>query len=116
MQDPQKAPADPREEYARRLDARRTALASREKLHRTLGYFRLLILFAAAAIAFAAFAPGALAGWWLFVPAAVFWWLGGRLQRVENERSTLSRAVTFYERALARLDGIVTLSALISIW
>ena len=105
MQDPQKAPADPREEYARRLDARRTALASREKLHRTLGYFRLLILFAAAAIAFAAFAPGALAGWWLFVPAAVFWWLGGRLQRVENERSTLSRAVTFYERALARLDG-----------
>ncbi len=105
MQDPQKAPADPREEYVRRLDARRTALASREKQHRALGYFRLLTLFAAAAIAFAAFARGALAGWWLFVPAAVFWWLGGRLQRVETERATLSRAVTFYERALARLNG-----------
>ncbi len=105
MQDLRKAPADPREEYARRLDARRTALASREKLHRTLGYLRLIVVFAAAAIAFAAFARGALAGWWLFVPAAVFWWLGGRLQRVENERSTLARAVTFYERALARLNG-----------
>ncbi len=82
-----------------------TTLASREKQHRALGYFRLLTLFAAAAIAFAAFARGALAGWWLFVPAAVFWWLGGRLQRVETERATLSRAVTFYERALARLNG-----------
>ena len=105
MQDPHKRSADPREKYTRHLDARCGALASREKLHRTLGYFRLLVLFAAAAIAFAAFDRGALSGWWLLAPVAVFLWLGGRLQHVETARSTLSRAVTFYERALARLDG-----------
>ena len=105
MQDPQIPSTDPREEYTCRLDARRTAMARREKQHRILGYFRLLVLFAGAAIAFAALDRGALSGWWLFVPVAIFSWLGGRLQRVETERSALSRAVTFYERALARLGG-----------
>ena len=105
MQDPQKPSAAPREEYAHRLDMRRTALAIREKWHRSLGYLRLLVVLAAAAIAFAAFERGAFSGWWLVVPVVVFVWLGGRLQRVETERSTLSRAVAFYERALARLDG-----------
>ncbi len=99
------SPADPREEYARRLDERRVSLAGKEKRHRTLGYVRLLVVLAAALIAFAAFDRGALSGWWLLVPAVVFFVLGGVLHRIETDRASLSRAVVFYERAVARLDG-----------
>ena len=105
MEERRTSPADPREEYRHRLEARRAALAVRERQHRTLGYLRLLVVLAAVAMAFVAFDRGALSGWWLLVPAAAFFGLGGGLQRLETERARLSRAAAFYERALARLDG-----------
>ncbi len=105
MLNPRIPSANPGEEYTRRLDAGRTALAAREKRHGNLGNLRLVVVLAAIAMAFAAYNRGAFSGWWLVVPVAVFLWLGGRLQRVETKRSVLSRAVTFYERSLARLDG-----------
>ncbi len=49
--------------------------------------------------------PGWFSGWWLLAPAAVFFWLGGRMQALEERRAGLSRAIAFYDRALARLDG-----------
>jgi hypothetical protein len=105
MQAPPQAPAAPREEYARRLDERRASLAERGRRHNTLGFFRMLTVFSALAIAYAAIWRGVPSGWWLLVPAVIFFWLGGRLQRVLTESSGLSRAIAFYERALARLDG-----------
>jgi MutS domain V len=56
-------------------------------------------------MAYASWRHAALSGWWLLVPVVVFFWLGWLLQRVLNDRSRLSRAMAFYERALARLDG-----------
>ena len=53
---------------------------------------------------FAAFTGRMFSPWWLLVPVASFWWLGQRLQLAEGERIRFSRAVTYYERALARLD------------
>ena len=105
MVDHQSRSAGPREEYECRLDERRTSLAVNEKRHRISGYLRLLTVLAAALTAFAAFDRGALSAWWLLVPVVVFFLLGGVLQRIETERTKLSRAVAFYERALARLDG-----------
>ncbi len=97
--------AEPRREYSSRLKSRRDTLAHHEKQHRSLGNFRLLVLFAAAATAFGAFGREVVSGWWLLVPAAAYFWLGSRLQRVETERTSLARAEAFYERALARLEG-----------
>ena len=82
MQAPPQAPAAPREEYARRLDERRASLAERGRRHNTLGFFRMLTVFSALAIAYAAIWRGVPSGWWLLVPAVIFFWLGGRLQRV----------------------------------
>ena len=95
---------EPRREYSTRLKSRRDTLARHEKQHRSLGNFRLLVLFAAAATAFGAFSREAHSGWWLLVPVVSYFWLGSRLQRVETERTTLARAEAFYERALARLE------------
>ncbi len=97
--------SEPREEYSSRLQSRRDTLAHHVRQHRSLGNFRVLLLFAAAATALGAFGREMFSGWWLLVPAGVHFWLGSRLQRVETECTTLTRAIAFYERALARLDG-----------
>ena len=69
------------------------------------GSFGMLTVAAALAMAYAALWRGALSGWWLLVPVAVFVGLGVLLERVVNEHSRLSRGIAFYERSLARLDG-----------
>lgn len=96
---------DPATAYTRRLEARRTALALQEKRHIRVGNYRLLVVVIAVAMAVAAFAADAFSGWWLVVPLAMVWWLGGRLQSAETARAKLRRAVTFYARGLARIDG-----------
>jgi MutS domain V len=96
---------DAREEYSTRLEARRAALAMREQRHFALGNLRVLVFLGAVAMAFAAFDRGALSKWWLLVPTALFFWLGARLGRLEAQRAALSRAIAFYSRGLARLDG-----------
>ena len=97
--------SEPREEYSSRLQSRRDTLAHHVRQHRSLGNFRVLLLFAAVMTAYAAFGREVFSGWWLLVPAGVYFWLGSRLQRVETECTTLRRAIIFHERALARLDG-----------
>jgi hypothetical protein len=71
----------------------------------TFGNFRVAALAAGLAAAYAALARGLFSAWWLLVPAAAFSWAGVRLDRAVNARARLGRAVAFYERALARLDG-----------
>ncbi|MGH9722992.1 MAG: hypothetical protein ACRD8O_22500 [Bryobacteraceae bacterium] len=95
----------PRVEYLERMESRRAALVVREKRRRAFGYLRACVFLAGLAMALAAFGPRAISRWWLLLPLAVFWWLGGRLQTAVTEHATLSRAVAFYERALARLEG-----------
>ena len=57
------------------------------------------------AAAYAAFSRDLFSGWWLLAFAAAFYWAGAQLERAINARARLGRAVLFYERALARLDG-----------
>ena len=101
----QSGPAGPREEYARRVEQRRAALAACGQRHNRLGFLRVVTVAGAVAIGYASRRHGALSAGWLLVPAAAFFWLGGLLQRVLNDHSRLSRAIAFYERALARIDG-----------
>src|SRR5262249_2926221 len=98
-------PAEPREEYAQRLEARRGSLATCVGRYKILGNLRAVAFLAAVAIVFASFRFETLSAWWLLVPAALFLWLTLLLQSARNERANLSRAVVFYERGLARLDG-----------
>jgi MutS domain V len=87
------------------MEQRRVAVAASDKRHNALGFLRMLTVAAALAMTYAALWRGALSGWWLLVPVAVFVELGVLLQRVVNEHSRLSRGIAFYERSLARLDG-----------
>jgi hypothetical protein len=96
---------EPRAEYTQRLTARRAASAAQEARHRTLGYIRIGIFLAAGGLAFLAYDQSAFWWWLLLVPMVAVVWLGDRLRSVEDARRRAMRGVTFYERALARLDG-----------
>jgi MutS-like protein len=96
---------NPREEYTRHLESRRGSLAAAIRRHVTFGNLRVAALAAGLAAAYVAFARGLFSGWWLLAPTAAFFWTGARLERAVNARARLGRAVAFYERALARLNG-----------
>ncbi len=96
---------EPSGEYRERLQARETSHASWERWHFHLGNLRAGIFIAALGLGFLALSRQLFSAWWLLLPAALIFWLGGRLQRSETEQRVLSRAVAFYERSLRRLDG-----------
>jgi len=98
-------PGEPASEYRERLRARQTDLAARVRWHYHIGNLRAGIFFAALVLGFLALTRQIFSAWWLLLPAALIFWLGGRLQRSEKEQATLARAVAFYERSLQRLDG-----------
>ena len=96
---------DPRADYGRHLEARRASLAEAIRRHVTFGHLRAAVLVAGLVAAYAAFSRDLFSGWWLFVFAAAFFWVGGQLERAINARARLNRAILFYERGLARLNG-----------
>ena len=96
---------NPREDYGRRLESRRASLAAAIREHVRFGNIRVATLAVGLAEAYAIFAWGLFPAWWLLAPAAAFFWAGARLERAVNTRARLARAIAFYERALARLDG-----------
>jgi hypothetical protein len=96
---------NPREEYTRRLGERRAAFDAHERRHLRMGQVRLAIFVLAAFIAWSAFRADTMSGWWLLAPFALFLAALSYHQRVMRRMECAKRAVTFYERALERLDG-----------
>ena len=94
---------DPAAEYRRRLDARRLEHARLEALDAAHGWIRLAVFLCAFALATLAY-RGSVSGWWLAAPTAAFLVLVIRHDRVIRARVAASRAVTFYEHGLARLE------------
>ena len=96
---------DPRSLYTQLLQERREAIAQREKRHRTFGYFRLAAVAAGVATVCIALSVQSFSILWTAVPIAIFVALvvlhEHLLRRLERHR----RAVRYFERALARLDG-----------
>ena len=87
-----------RNEYDRRLDARRKALEAHKRTFNAIGNRRLAVV-----------AGGALLAWWNFwtlpLSVAAFVALIVWHERVSQKVHAETRAVAFYERGLARVDG-----------
>ena len=95
----------PSETYQSRLKDFRAGHARAERRFRHLGNVRVLVVLAALALAGVAFGPAWISAWWLLAPIAVSIALMMAHDRVERERATAARAISYYERALARLTG-----------
>jgi MutS domain V len=96
---------EPRPEYTRRLEQRRETYASHQRKHIRLGQARLAIFAIAALLAWFAFHDELLSGWWLLAPLFLFLAALSYHQRIMRRMECAQRAVTFYERALERLEG-----------
>ncbi|MGA7615683.1 MAG: DNA mismatch repair protein MutS [Thermoanaerobaculia bacterium] len=96
---------DPRNEYERRLDERRTAATRLARREETISWSRLAVFAAGVVIAWIAFVDRAMAGWWFLLPVVVFVTLVVLHERFALRRKKLERAADFYESGLARLSG-----------
>ncbi len=96
---------DPRADYARHLESRRASLVEAIRQHVMFGNLRAAVLLAGLAAAYAAFSRDLFSGWLLLAFVAAFFWTGAQLERAINTRARLGRAIQFYERAVARLNG-----------
>jgi len=96
---------NPREEYSRRLGQRRESLAQYQRAHIRAGQLRLGIFAIAALMGWAWFYQGSFSAWWLTTPLVLFLVALGYHQRIMRRMECARRAVSFYERAIDRLDG-----------
>lgn len=98
--------SDPRAAYRERLEARRSAVAQHDRRHHTIGNLRLLVFLAAGVLAWLIWGREVLSMYWLALPAVVFIGLIVVHERTLRARRAAQRAVTYYEHAVDRLDGL----------
>ena len=100
-----KSLSDPRAEYVRRLEVLRTRQANYDSQHRRLGISKLALGGVTLIVIGLALAAKAISIQWVVAPLAAIVVLAVVHERVLKERERCSRAVAYYERALARLDN-----------
>jgi hypothetical protein len=97
--------SDPRAEYARRLETLRTTQAKYENQHRRLGVSKLALGGATLVVIGLALAAKVISVFWVAAPLAAIVVLAVIHERILKRRERCSRAVAYYERALARLEN-----------
>jgi hypothetical protein len=94
---------DPLSEYLRRVERWRAAYNLAQQAFIRIGNIRLVVAIVAAALGWFAY-RGAVSGWLLLIPLAVFIALVVYHEQVARRQQFAERAIGYYERGLARLD------------
>src|ERR1017187_65713 len=97
--------SDPRTLYTERLAERRAEIAHRQRRHRLLGHGKLAMAACGVALVWLALAQGAFSILWVLIPIAGFVLLVVIHEKLLKELERRRRAASFFEKALARLDG-----------
>ena len=97
--------ADPRALYSQHLEERQSRIAVLEGQHRLMGYLKLGTALAGALVVWLALFELALSIAWTLAPIALFAALVVRHDRMLAVLERRRRAVRYFERSLARLDG-----------
>ena len=95
-------PAEPREEYLRRIDARRSEAARQMLRFRRVGVVRLALIAVGLILLWRSF--HGMSPWWLLLPAGLFMALGSVQSRISKARLNCERGAKLYEEGLARID------------
>jgi MutS domain V len=93
----------PSEEYDQRRVVRVARVAQFDKIHVRLGNVRLLLAACVVVLAWLAFGSHLLSVWWIAAPIVAFGGIAVWHSRVLRARDLAQRAVSFYERGLARV-------------
>jgi hypothetical protein len=91
--------------YSRRLAERNKALAMWTNRDRRVADGRLVFFVAAVVLAFLIYRGAVTSPWWLAVPAGVFATLALSSEPIRRAGDRARRAVDFYSKGLARLEG-----------
>lgn len=94
----------PSEEYKRRLQARNALVEHYKRRDHLIGNLRLVAGIVFLIAAWLALGPRVIAAWWLLVPVVVFVALVVHHERIRALGRRTQRAVSFYERGLARIE------------
>jgi hypothetical protein len=92
------------EEYKQRLKDREGRVARHEQVHVRLGYVRLSLALVVAVIGWESFWRHALSPWWMVAPLLLFVLVAAIHSRILRSRELARRAVSFYQKGLARID------------
>ncbi len=95
----------PAPEYRARLERHQKARDHWQRRHRLIGNARVLTGLAVVAVAGVSIGGGWISPWWLLLPALVFLALAIVLTRLERSLDAAGRGVSYYERALARVEN-----------
>ncbi|MGA7412113.1 MAG: hypothetical protein WBW33_16680 [Bryobacteraceae bacterium] len=95
---------DPQHEYTSRREHWLAERQGLDRLYIRIGNYRLAIVLAAALLAWVSLWRGALSGWWLLVPFALFAGLVVWHARIARRQTLAQRGLAYYDRGLARLD------------
>jgi hypothetical protein len=95
---------EPREEYARRLDAARAQKARLDTHEQVLGNARVLVFFAGLVTLYIVFVARIISPWWLLLPVGLFLMLLQRYDRLRGALVLAERMIGYYEKGLARLS------------
>lgn len=96
---------DPISSYTELLAARRAEIGQLQDRQRVLGYWRLLIVAAAALIVWLALSAGRISIVWIAAPLAAFIALMVAHDRLQRRLDHRRRAERYFRRALSRLEG-----------
>jgi hypothetical protein len=96
---------NPLAEYEGRLTQRRAVSQREQKRFRVIGNARLGTAIVGVGMAFFVFGETLIPAWVLIVPVGLFWVLVVLHARVVESLERANRAVTFYERGIARLEN-----------
>jgi hypothetical protein len=94
----------PSEEYSQRQQAREATVAHFDRVHRSLGNLRLLIVIAALFLAWWSLYRHAISTWSLLIPLAAFVAVAIYHSNVLRKKSFAERAVNVYRKGLARIE------------
>ena len=95
---------EPEAEYSRRLEQRRASAGQLDRQARIMSNVRLMVGLSGVALGFFVFGPVTVSPWWLLVPVSAFVVLVILHSRVFRALAAAKRAVTFYEKGLARIQ------------
>lgn len=95
---------EPREEYARRLDAARVEKVRLDRRESLLGNARVIVFFAGLICLYIVFWERLISPWWLAAPIWAFLILLQRYDRLRRAMVLNDRVVSYYEKGLARLN------------
>jgi MutS-like protein len=101
---PQSTAPTPSEEYSQRQQAREATVIHLEKVHRSMGNLRLLLVILALFLAWFSLYRHTVSSWWLLLPAAAFVAVASHHAKILRKKSFAERAADFYRKGLARIE------------